>query len=218
MKKRVEGSQCPNGCKFSKMKNGACPKCGTQLAPDYSRSHLTLLPPFDPDLIGLQLCFTGHRPDKLGGYGPSPIQTWVRERIWDALVFYKPVEVISGMALGVDQWATEEALDLGIPVTAAIPFVGQESQWPEASRAHYERLLNKCTGRVIVSPGGYTRDKLLERNRWMVNHSLHTLAVFDGSEGGTAHTVRYARFSSHPVTYIDPLLKTIRVENPRKAA
>lgn len=57
---------------------------------------------------------TGHRPQKLGGFKPNPTQTWVRAKLRKTLAEAKKqhpeIEVISGMALGVDQWWAEEAL------------------------------------------------------------------------------------------------------------
>lgn len=147
---------------------------------------------------------TGHRPDKLGGYGPSAIQEDVRRRIRAALVYLKPSRVISGFALGFDQWLVEEADPLGIPVTAAIPFVGQESRWTREAQRHYRDLLGWCDEQVIVSPGGYSAEKMHARNRWMVNRCGILLAAWDGSDGGTGGTVRYAKSIGRRIARIDP--------------
>ena len=61
------------------------------------------------------ICFTGHRPDRLGGYVPSPTQTWVKKALKTAIqnsLNEKIKYFISGGALGVDQWAVKIVLDL----------------------------------------------------------------------------------------------------------
>lgn len=150
------------------------------------------------------VAFTGHRPEKLGGYGPSAIQEDVRRRIRAALAHLKPAHAISGMALGVDQWAAEECDAVGIPWTAAVPFIGQESRWTREAQRHYRDLLGWATRTVIVSPGGYQREKMQIRNRWMVNNCDVLIAVWDGSDGGTANCYRYAKSVGRRVARIDP--------------
>ena len=141
---------------------------------------------------GKVVCITGHRPNKLGGYGIDVhwklvgMYTEVFGRI-------QPARVISGMALGADQAAAEAAIGLKIPVTAAIPFEGQESKWPTGSQVKYRELLAKCDTIVTVSPGGYSVDKMQIRNRWMVDNSEAVIALWNGSSGGTANCVEYAR-------------------------
>lgn len=154
------------------------------------------------------IAFTGHRPEKLGGYGPSAVQDDVRRRIRNALADLRPSHAISGMALGVDQWAAEECDAAGIPWTAAIPFKGQESQWPAASQRRYRDLLGWATRIHVVSPGGYTREKMQDRNRWMVDNCDLLIAVWDGSDGGTANCYRYAKSIGRRIARINPLRRS----------
>jgi uncharacterized phage-like protein YoqJ len=140
----------------------------------------------------LIVAFTGHRPDKLGGYGPSPLQEWVRLRIRSKLETLRPSGVISGMALGVDTWAAEEAFLLGIPFVAAVPFKGQEARWPPESQARYRDLLARTFRTVYVSEPPYSVAKMQIRNQWMVDHCGKLIAVWDGSSGGTGNCVHYA--------------------------
>ena len=61
------------------------------------------------------LCFTGHRPRKLGGYETSPIADFVKRSLKDAIerAIKRRVETfVSGGALGIDQWAAEIVLDI----------------------------------------------------------------------------------------------------------
>lgn len=151
------------------------------------------------------VAFTGHRPDKLGGY-KLPNDTYIkvcRDIDW-LLKELNPEKVISGMALGVDQWAANIAYKLGIPFVAAIPFEGQELAWPEASQKTYRLLRKLASEEVIVSPGGYLADKMQVRNIWMVDNCDSLIAVWDGSKGGTGNCVEYAKSVDRKIYQIDP--------------
>lgn len=147
------------------------------------------------------LAGTGHRPNKLrigalDGYHPA-----VHARLVDlahaALQREAPTRVISGMALGWDTALAEAAVDLGVPFDAYVPFAGQESRWPEASRRRYHDLLAHAARVVVVSPGGYAPDKMQLRNERMVDDSDLLLALWDGSAGGTRNCIDYARSVGH---------------------
>lgn len=154
------------------------------------------------------LSFTGHRPDKLGGYQPSEIQEWVRRRIAERLVQLKPEKTISGMALGVDTWAAQECVKLGIPFIAAVPFKGQQALWPLESQSEYRKLLGQAAEVVYVCQPPYAPWKMQVRNKWMVDHSDLLLAVWDGTKGGTGNCVAYAELMGRQISRIDPVLYT----------
>src|SRR5277367_2176571 len=117
------------------------------------------------------VAFTGHRPDKLGGYKlPNPIYRKVCKDIECLLKELQPDQVISGMALGIDQWAAAIAYRLKIPFLAAIPFEGQEGKWPEENQKTYRLLRKLAAEEVVVCPGSYSADKMQTRNIWMVDH------------------------------------------------
>lgn len=155
------------------------------------------------------VALTGHRPEKLGGYTiPNPTYSRVCKRIEAKLQELKPEKIISGMALGVDQWAVNIALNLNIPFVAAIPFVGQERNWPERSQIIYQKLLEKALEKVIVSQGGYAGFKMQIRNKWMVDHCDLLMAVWDGTLGGTANCINYAKSIGREILFIDPKPET----------
>lgn len=151
------------------------------------------------------VAFTGHRPDKLGGY-KLPNETYIKvcRQIDSALKELKPEKVITGMALGVDQWAAMIAHKLNIPYLAAIPFEGQEKAWPEASQKAFRLLRKLAAEEVIVSSGGYSADKMQVRNIWMVDHCDVLIAIWDGTKGGTGNCVEYAKSVNKEIYYIDP--------------
>ena len=42
------------------------------------------------------------------------------------------------------------------------------------------------------------------RNRWMVEHTSRLIAIFDGSQGGTAQTVRLAETQGLDIRFLSP--------------
>lgn len=150
------------------------------------------------------LAATGHRPEKLGGYGES-VAARLRRGATRYLKTQIGVEqVISGMALGWDTAWALAATDLGIPFIAAIPFAGQECRWPTESQERYWALLKKSARVVIVNDGGYHPAKMQSRNCWMVEHSDKLVALWDGSSGGTANCVKWAETIGKPVENLWP--------------
>ena len=146
------------------------------------------------------LAGTGHRPHKLGGYSPK-IQTDLRFFAYHYLDTLKPHRVISGMAQGWDQALAAAAIALSIPLDAYIPCPGQESPWPAAAQAEYQRLLAQASSVRVVSPR-YSPSAMHARDRAMVDACTDLLALWDGSpESGTGRTIAYAR--TRPVTILN---------------
>lgn len=147
------------------------------------------------------LAATGHRPHKLGGYEIAVAAKLHRIAV-GAISEMKPDKIISGMALGWDQAVAEAAVFLNIPFIAAVPFVGFEMRWPSESKAMYRALLQQAERVELLESGGYAPWKLFARNKWMVDHADHMLALWDGSSGGTANTVELANKKPIPITNI----------------
>jgi uncharacterized phage-like protein YoqJ len=142
---------------------------------------------------------TGHRPNKLGGYSGSAF-TDLKDFAVRYLAENCPTRVISGMAQGWDQAWAVAAVALGIPFIAAVPFVGQESRWPDLARRRYRELLKRAYQIHYPDPGGsYAPWKMQARNMWMVDNCDRVIALWNGTEGGTANCVRYAERAGKPV-------------------
>jgi len=88
------------------------------------------------------LAGTGHRPNKLGGYGQDVFNDLVR-LAEIGLTKYAPTYVISGMALGWDQALAQAAVNLAVPFHAYVPFDGMDSKWPKSSQKYFHSLLAK---------------------------------------------------------------------------
>lgn len=139
----------------------------------------------------LVIAGTGHRPDKLGGYSQQ-VSDRLIQLAESSIQKYQPTKIISGMALGWDTALAKAALNLSIPLIAAVPFEGQESKWGKSDRNQYRRIIAQASEVVYVSELGYETWKMEARNRWMVDHCDLLLALHNGSEGGTCNCVRYA--------------------------
>ena len=138
------------------------------------------------------LSATGHRPNKLGGYSAYALDK-LRAIAYKKIEELKPEKVISGMALGWDTAVAIAALQLGIPLIAAVPFRGQECKWYPESVRMYNNILKKAESIVYVSEGTYAAWKMQTRNEYMVNNSDVILAMYDGSSGGTRNCIEYAK-------------------------
>jgi hypothetical protein len=145
------------------------------------------------------LCGTGHRPGKLPGTYSDQTHFAMILVATMALRHYKPAKVISGMAMGWDMALAQAAVDLMIPLVAAIPFKGQERHWRPQTRRVYLDLLDMASEKVLVSGGGYEAWKMQARNEWMVDRSDIVLALWNGEPGGgTWNCIQYAKSRGKP--------------------
>lgn len=145
--------------------------------------------------------FTGHRPGKLPWKydEQDPRCVDLKRRIRDAVeAAYEEGyrHFISGMALGCDLYFCECALALRsrhreVTVEAAIPCPTQSGDWPDAECARYRALVSACDYETLVS-AKYSPGCMQRRNRYLVDHASLLIAAFDGTPGGTQHTIEYA--------------------------
>lgn len=151
-------------------------------------------------------CFTGHRPGKLNGTEET-IRARLKEEIRRAVEDgYETF--ITGMAIGVDVWAAEEVLKLKdagngkIKLVAAVPFPGVEkNRYPE-EKARYKAIIDRCDGVECICEG-YARFAFTKRDEWMVDRVSLVIAVFNGTPGGTAWTVKYAQKKGRTIWIIE---------------
>lgn len=142
-------------------------------------------------LLPNNFAVTGHRPDKLSGYSDEATKRLVAfAKV--VLIKYEPSSVTTGMALGWDTATAIASYRLGISFHAAIPFVGQESQWSDDWKKYYKFLLGKAADVVVVCEGEAAGWKYQRRNEYMVDRNEEVLALWDGSKGGTKNCVDYA--------------------------
>lgn len=161
----------------------------------------------------MRIAITGHRPNKLwNDYDlVSPGMQAIKMTLKRAIDKFNPTVIISGMALGIDMMWAELAIEHQLPLLACIPCLNQESKWPEKSQMRYRKILdyNQCT-EVHVTKGSYTQACMQKRNEYMVEHCNLLLAVWDGTSGGTANCVYYARSVERKGWIINP--NTLKIE------
>jgi uncharacterized phage-like protein YoqJ len=161
--------------------------------------------------MNIILAGTGHRPDKLGGYG-SAVTKRTYSLALSELKRIRPDIVISGMALGWDQALMQAAIDLKIEAHAYVPFKGQENKWPLHQKLYYDSLLTGASKVKFICEGDYAAWKMGVRNERMVRDCTHVLALWNGSSGGTAHMIMAAKRENRPVhncwdTYVNGVLQ-----------
>jgi uncharacterized phage-like protein YoqJ len=117
---------------------------------------------------------------------------------------------ISGMALGVDMWSAQIILQLkekypNIKLVCAIPCAEQYKIWNEDDQIIYHEILEQSDEVYYVSEDAYTAWCMHKRDEWMVDNSNFVIAVFDGVEdGGTWHTVKYAKKRQRKIIQLHP--------------
>ena len=164
----------------------------------------------------MKIAVTGHRPNKLWGYDYNePHYSKLLEELKKIVINSvngdkdEPIELISGMALGVDTIFALLAIHLkdegyNVTLVAAVPFKGQESKWIKSSQSLYKSILSRADEIVHVSEVGYSIFKMQKRNEYMVDRCDILIAVWNGSNGGTANCVRYAEKKKKNIIYLNP--------------
>ena len=153
----------------------------------------------------MKVAITGHRPNKLfvngwQGYKAGyPVLVGYYERVFTKLKEEEGLtQVISGMALGVDQAAAQAAINIGVPVLAVIPFLQQPNVWRHADKVNYLSILTECSEQVVLQTKVPRTDLevsrwLNERNHYMVDRCDLVIALWDETPGGTGNCVKYAQ-------------------------
>ena len=147
-------------------------------------------------------CFTGHRPAKMSWRTNEDDYRCLelKERIFNAVDAVYKIGVrhyISGMAIGCDFYFCDAVILLrsqkpGVTLEAAVPWEGQAESWSSKLRDRYYRLMADCDYETVVQTD-YSFDCMVRRNRYMVDKSNYLIAAYNGSTGGTLHTMNYAK-------------------------
>ncbi len=156
---------------------------------------------------------TGHRPKKFPwGYDETDVRCIALKKALTEqivkLVDAGYTDFLSGMAEGVDIWAALAVLALKkenptLKLHCVLPCEGQADKWSASARELYFLILEQADFVVYVSRE-YSKDCMLKRNRYLVDHAACLLAIYNGEwRGGTAMTVRYARKLKREVIILD---------------
>ena len=154
------------------------------------------------------VAITGHRPNKLGNdYDlTSPLLLSIKDEIREIVLTNNTKFMMSGMALGIDTLFAELALELKIPLIAAIPCTSQPNKWPRKSQERYFNIVSKAYNVINVSGNhDYKASYMDLRNRYMVDHCTFLIAVWnEDKSGGTYNCVQYAESVKRDIKYINP--------------
>ncbi len=173
-------------------------------------------------MIETTCAFTGHRPISFPWkYDETAcdcvlLKDVLAEQISE-LIARGVTTFLSGMALGVDLWSARIVLNLrkenpALQLHCILPCEGQEDKWPASEKERYYSILKQANHVVYVNQK-YKDNCMLERNRYMVDHSSFLLAVYNGkARSGTGSTVNYARRIGREIIIIDPLTRTVNCE------
>lgn len=181
----------------------------------------------------VNICFTGHRPNKLGGYD------WKSEKNIAIMKKLKKVinlvikkynindsfNFIFGGALGIDQMAFyiiqrlkekyKKENTIIISTEIAIPFQKQSNKWEENDIKRYNKQIKQADQVIYVDNlnkyaiPNYIKDnyypiKMKKRNMYMVDKSDIIIAVWNGSFSGSANCINYANKLNKTILIIDP--------------
>lgn len=149
-------------------------------------------------------CFSGYRPEKMpyymreGSAAFANMLSHLREAI-QAASDSGCRHFLSGMSRGFDLWAAEIVLDMqakGYPVDlwAAIAYPGMQQYWEPLWQQRYDAALSHAA-RIFPVSDRYQQACYITRDRFLVDQSSRCICFFDGTPGGTAYTVAYARRS-----------------------
>ena len=140
-------------------------------------------------------CFSGHRkiPQKC-----DELRAKLKKEII-GLIEWGVVFFGAGGALGFDMLAEETVLQLKedyphIKLILVLPCPPEQQtlKWNSVQRRRYYEILKRADKVRILSPQ-YTNERMLERNRHLVDNSTYLVCYLREQSGGTAYTVGYAR-------------------------
>jgi uncharacterized phage-like protein YoqJ len=139
----------------------------------------------------MKIAFTGHRHLKYNEVLPALESIDAR---------YPGATWITGGAIGLDSHAAKYAMLHGITLWLIIPFppVIMSAKWSLSQKAFLLDSIKYASKFSVLSPV-FAMRTYQDRNIRMVDLSDKLAAFFDGSSGGTANCVRYARSKGHPI-------------------
>ena len=170
-------------------------------------------------MIETACAFTGHRPKSFPWkYDETALDCVLLKEVLaeqiKILTDRGVTDFFSGMAQGIDLWSSQIVLDLqqknlALKLHCVLPCKGQESKWTASAQERYRSILAQANEVVYVGQE-YSRNCMLKRNRYLVDHSSLLLAVYNGVwRSGTGATVRYAQKLGREVIIIEPILRHI---------
>lgn len=148
-------------------------------------------------MVRYTCCFTGHRPEKLfTEFDESEIYNRILKALHLAIEDgYKTF--LCGGSRGADFLFAEAVIELkatyaDIRLEFMLPCRNQSELWSREDRDRYSNMLELADS-VFCLSDKYTNGCMQQRNRVMVERSSLLIAAWNGSEGGTEYTYKYAK-------------------------
>lgn len=151
----------------------------------------------------LSCCFTGYRPSKF----PFALNKSDKEYLkFDNLLLKSLTSLIdsgcnkfyTGMAMGFDILAAEAVVFLkeafpqkDIKLVCVIPFENQEQTFNFEWQIRYNNIIKNADEKILLCKE-YHKGCYQNRNVFMVDNSDYILTWYDGKQGGTRNTLKYA--------------------------
>ena len=76
--------------------------------------------------------------------------------------------------------------------------------WSEEAKKLYHKILDRAWKITYVSKEPYAAWLMQKRNEYMVDNCDLLIAVWDGTSGGTANCVKYAKATNKHIIFINP--------------
>lgn len=159
-------------------------------------------------------CFVGHYPQSLpfgfdeGNDDCVRLKQLLKEQMIYLIEALDVSHFISGVDLGIGQYAAEIVLDLKrdypeITLECAIPCENQAEKWTGAQRERYFSIVEYCDKETLLQRH-YTEDCMKKRKEYMINQSNYMIAVWNGKPGYTCNILSFARILEKPMIVINP--------------
>jgi len=167
------------------------------------------------------ITFTGHRPQKLGGYDYDNDTNSIIKNFFGYSITHiyctnpeTDLHFITGGALGFDQmmfdvcYRCKQIMQNNITIELAIPFKEQPKLWRYEDICRYEKHKRQADIVTYVDTvdgykfsgvpiGKYHIEKMQLRNMYMVDKGDLLFSCWDGTKGGTCNCVNYAKKQKH---------------------
>jgi DNA protecting protein DprA len=111
-----------------------------------------------------------------------------------------PLVIVSGLATGIDAWAHELALEIGLPTLAVLAH-GLDAIYPQSSQRLADRILDSGGALLSEYPVGTPPlpFRFIARNQWIARLARATWVVQAPIHSGALHTARFCIEEDKPL-------------------
>ncbi len=146
-----------------------------------------------------------HRPHQLGGFDKQTL-TRLTAFAYEVLTQYQPTQVITDMTLGWNIPLAQAALDLQIPLIAAIPSRDQFNPWSNQFRELYSSILNRADF-IVQQNIPWNKSSATHFTFRVIDHCDLILALWSDSLASSMEpiqrdSIHYARSIGKPIIYL----------------